>query len=372
MLKPNSPIQIAQITMFYLPIAGGQETYIDNLHRVISQHGYLSKIIQPFRTLENRDYVRKLPYIPKIVQKVSAAADWYQFNIALNFNRAFLSQHDILICHYPFHYPSVQWHERVIVLSHGVDWLEPPTTLADQLRVQAVRLCQREKPCIVANDTNFLRALGLNVKPQSHEFQQVDDRIWYIPNCVDINHFKPLNLERKKVIFVPRNIRRVRGIHLAIEAFSKLVETYSDYEMWIAGGGLRGHYYQECYQLIQRLGLKSKIRFLGSIQWQSLVQYYNQVKLTLIPTIALEGTSLSALESMACKTPVVSTDVGGLADLPSLKTAVTPEHLADGMTQILENWSTYSETQYQQVCQSFNLKNWSQAWLNVIDNIIKT
>ena len=41
--------------------------------------------------------------------------------------------------------------------------------------------------------------------------------------------------------------------------------------------------------------------------------------MTLILTLKREKTSLSEFESMASKCPVVSTNVGGLADLPALQ-----------------------------------------------------
>ena len=224
---------------------------------------------------------------------------------------------------------------------------------------------------IVANDTHFLRALGLDIQPGKSEFQQVERNVWYIPNCIDINQFKPSDVERKKVILVPRNIRKVRGIHLAIQAFHLFSIEQSEYQMWIAVIPLKGEYYDYCKKLIEELKLTNKVIFLGNIPWKSLVDYYNQSKLTLIPTIELEGTSLSALESMACKTPVVSTDVAGLKDLPTLKADVDPHSLSSKMLEVLENWDSYSNKQYEAVTTRFNLSLWKDAWLNVIQKTLE-
>jgi len=219
-----------------------------------------------------------------------------------------------------------------------------------------------------------LRHLGLNIQAGINEFQQVEENIWYIPNCVNLEQFKPSGVERKNVILVPRNIRYGRGIHLAIQAFYKFLQNcdyYSHYEMWIAGTGQLGRYYRYCQKLINDLKLENNIKFLGHIPWQSLDEYYNQVKLTLIPTIELEGTSLSAIESMACKTPTVSTSIGGLNDLPTLKTSLEPENIANKMAEALGNWDYYSQSQYEKVLTTFNLNRWKVAWLKVIEETLK-
>lgn len=359
-------LKVMQVSMFYVPIAGGQETYISNLHHILEKNSYTSQVIQLQRSFDKISHVKKIPYIPKVLRKIVTDADWFQFNFGLQLSKNFLSKYDLLICHYPFHYPILSWHKNVIVLSHGVDWMNPPRTLADKYRVHALQICHRERPTIVANDTHFLRNLGLDIQPASCEFQQVEQNIFYIPNCVDTNDFKPSGLERKNIILLPRNIRRVRGIHLAIQAFHLFTKKCGDYQMWIAGGGLKGSYYIECKKLVEDLNMQDKVFFLGSIPWKSLVDYYNQVKLTLIPTIELEGTSLSALESMACGTPVVSTDVGGLKDIPTIKAFVEPSSIAEAMFKTLENWDFYSKSQYESVLRTFNLAKWEDTWLNVI------
>lgn len=362
--------KVTQISMFYIPVKGGQETYIENLHHILETSGYTSQIIQAKRSDQINDHVQNLPITPNLFNKIITDIDWFSFNLGLTFNKNLLSQSDLLICHYPFHYPSVKWHKNVIVLSHGVDWREPTKTIADRYRVDSLELCKRNRPTIIANDTNFLRHLGINIQAGSNEFHQIEKGIWYIPNCVNLNQFQPLHCEKKNVILVPRNIRYGRGIHLAIKAFHKFLKKYDHYEMWIAGTGQLGRYYRYCLQLIDDLNLQDNIKFLGHIPWTDLATYYNQARLTLIPTIELEGTSLSAIESMACKTPVVSTDIAGLKDLPTLKANLDPENIAAKMGEVLENWDYYSDSQYEAVINTFNLSNWKSAWLNVIETTL--
>jgi glycosyltransferase involved in cell wall biosynthesis len=220
---------------------------------------------------------------------------------------------------------------------------------------------------IVANDTNFVNKLGLSVEAGSHLFEQVSDNLWIIPNCVDTAKFYPTHQARENIIFVPRNIRKSRGIHLAIEAFSLFLKEHPDFEMLIAGGPIQGPYFDHCVALARKYSIDQRIKFLGNLPNNCLLDLYNKSKITLIPTIAYEGTSLSALESMACQTPVVSTQVGGLADLPAYKTGVTAKELSDGMTSVLTDWRGESTRQYNATVGLFNMVNWEKAWLQVIN-----
>jgi glycosyltransferase involved in cell wall biosynthesis len=97
-----------------------------------------------------------------------------------------------------------------------------------------------------------------------------------------------------------------------------------------------------------------------------ILGYYNSAIMTLIPSLRREGTSLSALESMACGTPVVSTNVGGLVDLPTLQTEPIAEDLADKMVYLINNYDEFKTTQMKAVTINFNLENWEKAWLSVI------
>ena len=74
---------------------------------------------------------------------------------------------------------------------------------------------------------------------------------------------------------------------------------------------------------------------------------------------------------MGCKTPVVSTDVTGLSDLPTLKAQPTAESISDKQEEVLNNWETMRTYQYHKVLETFNLDNWERAWMQVIDTLAR-
>src|SRR5207302_520800 len=87
---------------------------------------------------------------------------------------------------------------------------------------------------------------------------------------------------------------------------------------------------------------------------------------TVIPTVDCEGTSLSALESMACETPVVATSVAGLKDLPCLLAEPNARSLKEAINQVLENREKFSKDQRETVVRLFNMRNWANAWQTIL------
>jgi glycosyltransferase involved in cell wall biosynthesis len=217
--------------------------------------------------------------------------------------------------------------------------------------------------------------MGLAIEPGCGCFEEVAPRKWFIPNCVDVDHFRRTEtideLKNRKIIIVPRQITPDRGIDLAIRAFRLFLQTHADYYLYIVGKVSRGSevYFEECKDLVKKLGLEDRVVFTGFIQRSLMPYYYSSATLTLIPTVRREGTSLSALESMACGTATVTTNVAGLQDLPSIQANPIPADIAGKMIETIDNLSDISFDQCNKVRQVFNLSNWSKAWLRVIETV---
>jgi glycosyltransferase involved in cell wall biosynthesis len=57
-----------------------------------------------------------------------------------------------------------------------------------------------------------------------------------------------------------------------------------------------------------------RVRFLGPVPDDLLPDVYRSADLCVLPSRALEGFGLSAVEALACGTPVVVADTGGLPE----------------------------------------------------------
>jgi hypothetical protein len=79
-----------------------------------------------------------------------------------------------------------------------------------------------------------------------------------------------------------------------------------------------------------------------------------------------EGTSLSALESMACGTATVSTNVCGLADLPTVQSEPTDSAFAQAICETLAAQKSIAARQCASVREGFHIGLWADAWQKVV------
>ena len=374
-----NPLKIGHITFHYKPIIGGQEIYIKNLIDVLDKQGMINTVYQPI----NRKYnyfvndkdvnvklVFNIPFLGRFINNISK----YIYNLFLLTYYLSLKKQDVLIVHYAF-FSTPLWFfkKKVIIVSHGVEWDLESFKLNDLLHNYIAKK-SLNRFTVVANDTHYFRALGLNVNPAKNYFKQLSSHKWFIPNCIDTNKFDRLNClveyQNKNIILIPRQITKDRGIDLGIKAFYELSKIESNYILLIVGPVREIKYKILCDKLINEYQINNKVIWLHNIDNSKMVNYYSSAKITLIPTLRREGTSLSALESMACGCPTVTTNLVGLKDLPTVQADPTPIDLSNKMQFVLNNWEEISKKQCDDVRNNFNLANWSEAWGNVIRSVV--
>jgi glycosyltransferase involved in cell wall biosynthesis len=194
-------------------------------------------------------------------------------------------------------------------------------------------------------------------------------KIVVIPGGVNLKRFTPLpqhiarrvlsiNPNKIIILYVGRMERR-KGIDTLIEAMSFLVQKMPEkrkvMRLLISGGearkgiGLEGipekTEKERLKKLVESLGLKDIVRFTGNIDRENLPFYYASADVTVVPSY-YEPFGLVPLESMACGTPVVASNTGGLmytikdGKTGSLVSPKDPAGFADKIYELLENATT--------------------------------
>jgi glycosyltransferase involved in cell wall biosynthesis len=363
-------MNIAQVSQVYRPVFGGQEVYVENLQRVLLGAGHRSTVFQLNRGVQAEDNVM-LPRVPRLGRIVP---EHYQFNLGLHLlSRKQLTAMDVIIAHYAFTaWPLRRYAQRTLILSHGVEWHLENMTWDDRIHERIARSCREGFPHVV-NDTHYLRHLGYDIKPGTGFFTEVAPQKWFIPNCVDTMHFRRTEgiaaLKRRNLILVPRQVVADRGIDLALKAFKLFSEQHPDYTLYIVGKQRPGEYLRYCLGLVKSLELEKTVMFQDHVDNRAMVDVYSSAAFTVIPTLRREGTSLSALESMACGTATISTNVAGLRDLPTVQTAPNEVDLATAMANLLGQSQQVGTHQCELVRKQFNLENWSRCWLKVVESV---
>ena len=136
------------------------------------------------------------------------------------------------------------------------------------------------------------------------------------PPGVDFDRFRPLRIADKKspsVFFLSKldKSHRYKGLEYLISSVKKVPETIP-LTLYVGGDGELLEYYK---QLAKDQGVEEAVVFLGGLTDNQVVEYYNLCDIFVLPSISSiqEGFGLVALEAMACKKPVIVTNIVGAA-----------------------------------------------------------
>jgi glycosyltransferase involved in cell wall biosynthesis len=157
------------------------------------------------------------------------------------------------------------------------------------------------------------------------------DRIRVVSNGVDTARFFPVDrADARQALSLPAGRRIIlsigglnegKGYHHVIEALPALLRQHPDLLYVVVGGGQPGNTYRPVLErLIRDAHLESNVLLAGERTHDEIPRWMGAADLFCLATRS-EGWSNVLLEALACGRPVVSTRVGGNAEI------VTGDHL---------------------------------------------
>jgi glycosyltransferase involved in cell wall biosynthesis len=165
--------------------------------------------------------------------------------------------------------------------------------------------------------------------------QDVPESRWrVVPNGIDMNRFTSagrMTGAKDRLLFVGRLVP-YKGLDVLLRALARL---HSAPPLVVAGDGPMR---RRLEALAQDLGVDA--RFLGHVPDADLPALYRGARLTVLPSVnQQEAFGIALVESMACGTPVVASDLPGVADVARIGGLVAragdPEDLAQKIQQAL-------------------------------------
>jgi D-inositol-3-phosphate glycosyltransferase len=217
------------------------------------------------------------------------------------------------------------------------------------------------------------------------------ERISVIPPGVDVNHFYPIDPdEAKEYIGIPPNdqmllfvgrVEPLKGIDTLIRAIALMREMglleRHRLCLSIIGGdpdpdsAATNTEMVRLKELREDNDLEDIITFLGRRSQDTLPYYYSASEAVVMPS-HYESFGMVALEAMACGTPVVASEVGGLAFL--IQDEVTgyhvpvgePEALCDRLSLLLEDRNLHERMSKDAV-----IFSQEYAWENIAAKIVE-
>ena len=172
-----------------------------------------------------------------------------------------------------------------------------------------------------------------------------EEKLFCIPTFTNINTFMPSrNFTKSNYIVYVGRLTHEKGVHVLIDAFNILQKKglAIDIHLKITGVGFN-KYFQNLKEKVKSKGLESNVHFLGNLETHRVSNLLNQALFSVVPSLWYENLPNSILESYACGTPVIASDLGSLS--ACVKNGVTgfhfrpgePEDLAEKIEYCLNN-----------------------------------
>ncbi len=181
-------------------------------------------------------------------------------------------------------------------------------TIATIYNRTGLRILLNRADRIIITQDNYIK---------SEHLRNYKDKIVTIPNGVDTTKFIPTDKKRcKNQIFflsVLDKFHKYKGLDYLLESLVDVKDKISDVKLVVGGKGELLDYYK---QKTIELDLEDNVEFKGFLTDDEVIEYYATSELFILPSISSlqEGFGIVVLEALSCKTPVISTDIVGVAD----------------------------------------------------------
>lgn len=246
----------------------------------------------------------------------------------------------------PYHLVhSHYWMSGIAALSLKAEWNVPILHMFHTLVLMKNRVARTpqeiEGNYRIEGERRILEAANRVIAATPAELSQLQflyransEKITIIPPGVDTSHFYPIPADEARavigiqphermILFVGR-IEPLKGIETLIRAIALLVKdriiSGCPHYLAIVGGDpnqtpeMENSEMARLQGLCHELGVDDLVLFLGKRAQDTLPYYYSAAEVLVMPS-HYESFGMVALEAMACGTPVIASQVGGLAFL---------------------------------------------------------
>jgi N-acetyl-alpha-D-glucosaminyl L-malate synthase BshA len=175
------------------------------------------------------------------------------------------------------------------------------------------------KPAVTfsINNSDVVTSVSENLRQQTLEIFNVKKEIEVVPNFIDRKKYSAsftdcqrslMAEDEEKIITHISNFRKVKRIPDVIKIFYKIQEKISAKLMMVGEGPEK----ENAERLCRTLGISDKVVFLGNSNEIDRILCFSD--LFLLPS-ETESFGLAALEAMANKVPVISSNTGGIPEV---------------------------------------------------------
>lgn len=232
-------------------------------------------------------------------------------NVIKNYNL------DLLHVHYAIPHASAAYMAKKILQEDGYEI--PVITTLHGTDITLVGKDKMYSPVVAfsINKSDVITAVSQNLREETYSTFDIKKEIEVVYNFIDVNRFnrKPFDAFKKvlapngeKVLLHASNFRQVKRVPDVVEIFYEVQKEIPARLLFVGDGPER----LPAEDLGRKLGIFEKMIFVG--KQEQIEDVFAIADLFLLPS-EYESFGLAALEAMASKVPVISSNAGGLREV---------------------------------------------------------
>ncbi|HEY0054530.1 MAG TPA: N-acetyl-alpha-D-glucosaminyl L-malate synthase BshA [Pedobacter sp.] len=224
---------------------------------------------------------------------------------------------DLLHVHYAIPHASAAFMAKQILATYGIHI--PVVTTLHGTDITLVGKDVTFKPVVTfsINQSDGVTSVSEDLKRSTYEHFDIQKDIKVIPNFIDLTRFslkpkdhfkKAIAPNNERILVHTSNFRKVKRATDVIRIFKKVNEKIPSKLLMVGDGEDRVN----CEALCREFKICENVRFLG--KQDAVEEILSVADLFVMPSHS-ESFGLAALEAMACKVPIISSNTGGLPEL---------------------------------------------------------
>ncbi|GEM65634.1 N-acetyl-alpha-D-glucosaminyl L-malate synthase BshA [Sphingobacterium faecium NBRC 15299] len=301
------------------PTFGGSGVVATELGKALATHGHQVHFIT-YRQPARLDFFSENLFYHEVAVSQYPLFDFLPYESALASKLVDVVRFeklDVIHVHYAIPHASAAFMAKQILLTYGINI--PVVTTLHGTDITLVGKDKSFSPVVTfsINQSDGVTTVSQSLKDQTLTFFDIQRDIQVIPNFIDLerfsikdrSHFKrAIAPGNERILIHTSNFRKVKNTGDVIRIFQKVNEHIPSKLLMVGDGPERTN----AEELCRDLGVCQDVRFLGK---QDAVEEILSVSDLFLMPSSSESFGLAALEAMACKVPVISTNTGGLPEL---------------------------------------------------------
>jgi glycosyltransferase involved in cell wall biosynthesis len=306
-------MKVLMVTPTYYPIVGGREAVVYRLTAALNRNGVPTDIMtfnmdssQVCKWRGETEFsegfrIYKIPgldWFPLHLERITMGVNLIPGRF-LNLTK----DYDILHFHGPeLSFPTFSYFSRKpkILHLHGLD----------------TRLFQRYalNSFLLKHVADLYISLTEQMKKGLIELGIPDDKIRCLLNGIDVGLFHPSKEKEGNMILFVGRISPDKGLHVLLDSLDYLKQSVQVVVIGPRGWNLK--YFNDILCKIEKENKKGKhkIKYLGTKSQKYIVEWYQKASIFVLATLDYEALGIVNLEALACETPVIATNLGGVSE----------------------------------------------------------